>query len=61
MAPTGKFHEDLNELAENKMHIRPTMTKNMELIRNLGSRLRPLFLNDIGFPPVNDKLTLSNY
>ena len=48
IAPTGSAQDDLNVVdAEKNKQMIPTIRMKIELIKNLGSRLRPLFLNDI--------------
>ncbi len=52
MTPTGRVQDDLKVVAaEKKRQMIPTINMKMELIRYLGSLLRPLFLKDIVFIP----------
>ncbi len=58
IAPTGKAQDDLKVVvAEKNRQMIPTTNMNMELMTYLGSRLRPLFLNDMLVPP-NDKFVI---
>lgn len=58
-APTGRAQDDLNVVeAEKNRQMIPMMSMKIELIKNLGSLLRPLFLNDMFHNPPNSDACL---